>query len=970
MSTFDPNDERITAYILGDDSLSAVDRNEVATLLSTNPEAQLFAEELRMAASMAGSELAMETIPAMAPTAVIENAVRKELARPSKSKGWMLFAQWTVAASLVVGATVYFMPQVQQAREGGVVLLSAKAPAAKMPAPAPNPEQGNTAGSVGGYGSVYGAAKWKEVDEKAPAPSSGGRGTAGSGETFEYRAKWAKDLYEKEKSAVPIPDEPPIKYVEPRAWEELSARRLKYRATDGEPQKDSGGKASGGAVADDRMVASSKMGGDRGRGAEREDLPLPDGLMEDPKFVAKVDARNKIIERKSGGPAETPPRRQDLGFAEAQKPDGKPSAEGLGEVAKLHDEVALGRKPADAPTSAPADVSRVKARQAAPDRYALDDEMMPMKKELKDLDAAAAPKPAAPGLPALNPAPKPGQTVALAVKPAQVSDYAVIDPLGTVADGSKASDKRYGEAETKLKLDGAQPAHKEAEDRKFTAGNTGGYGSVFGKAAWKAWDEGRGEGFNRESYPVLKENDFIQAKGDNALSTFSIDVDSASYALVRKFITQNTPPPPGAVRLEEMVNYFRYNYETPKGETPFAANLEIAECPWNPEHRLARIALKGKEIDVSKRPPSNLVFLVDVSGSMDEPNKLPLVKESLKLLVDQLGENDHVGMVVYAAGTGVVLDSTNGNKKSEINYAIDNLRASGSTNGAGGIQLAYETAVKGFIKGGTNRVILCTDGDFNVGVTSDDELVKLITEKAKSGVFLSTLAVGEGNLQDKKMMELSNKGNGNYGYLDSIREARKLLVEQMTGTLLTIAKDVKIQVEFNPAKVGAYRLIGYEKRMLKNEDFKDDKKDAGEIGAGHTVTALYEIVPAGKTSPAVEVGPLAFQKPAEAAKLDPELAKATCLIKLRYKQPDGDKSTEVSFPGKDEGKKYTQASEDFRWAATVASFAMILRDSPYKGNATPGSVLELAQAAKGYDPGGYRAEFIKLVEIVKENTKK
>jgi Ca-activated chloride channel family protein len=481
----------------------------------------------------------------------------------------------------------------------------------------------------------------------------------------------------------------------------------------------------------------------------------------------------------------------------------------------------------------------------------------------------------------------------------------------------------------------------------------------------KAEDVAERQEFNRESYPVATENDFLSVK-QNPLSTFSIDVDTASYANVRRFLNQNHWPPPGAVRLEEIVNYFHYDYPAPTGATPFSAALEVAECPWNPEHRLARIALKGRDIDRNKRPPSNLVFLIDVSGSMNEPKKLPLVKEAFRLLVAQLGENDRVAIAVYASGSGLVLDSTNGSRKAEILYAIDSLGAGGSTNGAAGITSAYEAAVKGFIKGGVNRVILATDGDFNVGVTSDDQLVKLITEKAKTGVFLTTLSVGQGNLQDKKMMELADKGNGNYHYLDSVKEAQKVLVEQMSGTLVTIAKDVKIQVEFNPEKVEAYRLLGYEKRMLKAEDFKDDKKDAGEIGAGHTVTAFYELVPAGKKSPAGKTDPLVFQKPGETSKVDADLANATCLVKLRYKQPDGDTSTEVKFPGVDQGKKYTQASDDFRFAAAAASFAMLLRDSQYKGNATMASVEELAAAAKGADREGYRAEFLKLVAKAKE----
>ncbi|HVJ80965.1 MAG TPA: VWA domain-containing protein, partial [Planctomycetia bacterium] len=471
---------------------------------------------------------------------------------------------------------------------------------------------------------------------------------------------------------------------------------------------------------------------------------------------------------------------------------------------------------------------------------------------------------------------------------------------------------------------------------------------------------------NTEAYAPIVENEFIATVGENARSTFSTDVDTASYANVRRFLNQNQIPPPGAVRIEELVNYFRYDYAPPKDDKPFATHLEIAECPWNPKHRLARIGLKGKIVDDSKRPASNLVFLVDISGSMDDPKKLPLVKQSLNLLVDKLGENDKIAIAVYANGSGLALDGTSGAKKAEIKYALDSLQPSGSTNGAAGIKIAYETAVKNFVKGGINRVILCTDGDFNVGASSDDELVSLITEKAKSGVFLSVLGYGMGNLKDQKMVQLSGKGNGNYAYIDTVKEAEKVLVEQMSGTLMTIAKDVKIQVEFNPAKVAAYRLVGYEKRLLKNEDFKDDKKDAGEIGAGHTVTCLYELVPAGAPNPARTVDPMVFQDTPGRIKDDASLAKLSMMVKLRYKKPDGDVSTEIFYPGVDEGKSFGKASTDYQFAATVASFGMLLRDSKNKGNATWGSVLEMADAAQGADAGGYRKEFLGMVRKAKE----
>lgn len=478
-----------------------------------------------------------------------------------------------------------------------------------------------------------------------------------------------------------------------------------------------------------------------------------------------------------------------------------------------------------------------------------------------------------------------------------------------------------------------------------------------------------GEAPNTETYPALPENPFIKPEGLAALSTFSIDVDTASYSNVRRFLQHATQPPPGAVRLEEMINYFRYDYAPPKDDKPFAVHVETAACPWEPKHRLARVALKGKVIDQDKRPASNLVFLLDVSGSMDQPNKLPLVKRSLQMLVEQLTENDRVAIAVYAGSSGLVLDSTPGNNKQIILNAIDNLQPSGSTNGAAGIKVAYEAAVKGFIPKATNRVILCTDGDFNVGVSSDDELVDLITEKAKTGVFLSVFGFGMGNLKDAKMLGLADKGNGNYAYIDNVREANKVLVEQMSGTLVTIAKDVKIQVEFNPQKVAAYRLIGYEKRMLAAQDFKDDKKDAGEIGAGHTVTAFYEIVPAGEANPAEKIDPLEFQpdktKP-KTAELPAELAELAMRVKLRYKQPDGDTSVEFAVGVPDETKPFAAGSKDFQFAAAVAGFGRVLRGNEQQAKITLDAIHEIAASAKGEDPSGYRAEFVDLVTKAKQ----
>lgn len=470
-----------------------------------------------------------------------------------------------------------------------------------------------------------------------------------------------------------------------------------------------------------------------------------------------------------------------------------------------------------------------------------------------------------------------------------------------------------------------------------------------------------------ETYDRVVENDFL-APAKNPLSTFSIDVDTASYSNVRRFLGQERRlPPPDAVRIEEMVNYFPYAYAPPQNGAPFAAHLEVSGCPWNREHRLVRIGLKGREIQREQRPPCNLVFLIDISGSMEPPNRLPLVKRGLSLLVNELTEKDRVAIVVYAAGTGVALPSTPASDRAAILGVLDRLHAAGSTHGSAGIQLAYDEAQKHFLPGGANRVILCTDGDFNVGVTNRGDLTRLIEEKAKSGVFLTVLGFGMGNYKDATLVQLADKGNGNYAYIDTLNEARKVLVEQASGTLITIAKDVKIQVEFNPAKVSAYRLIGYEKRLLRAEDFNDDRKDAGEIGAGHTVTALYEIVPAGKKINLPNVDPLKYQQeaPLSPAAQGPELL----TLKLRYKEPDGQESKLISFPVIDDGRPFDQASEEYRFAAAVAEFGLLLRRSPYQGEATYGGVSARASRAIGPDPHGYRREFLELVKVAESLAK-
>ncbi len=463
--------------------------------------------------------------------------------------------------------------------------------------------------------------------------------------------------------------------------------------------------------------------------------------------------------------------------------------------------------------------------------------------------------------------------------------------------------------------------------------------------------------FNTEAYDRIEDNPF-KSVAENPLATFSIDVDTASYANVRRFLTQNQIPPRDSVRIEELINYFTYDYPQPTGKHPIAVHTEVAAAPWKPDHRLVRIGVKAKDIDMSRRPPTNLVFLIDVSGSMMPPEKLPLLKSALKLLVDKLTENDRVAIAVYAGNSGLVLPSTAGDKKEIIIQTLDRLEAGGSTNGASGIQLAYDTAVANFIRGGVNRVILCTDGDFNVGITNQGDLTRLIEDKAKSGVFLSVLGFGMGNLKDSTMEKLADKGNGNYAYIDSVNEARKVLVEEMGATLMTLAKDVKIQVDFNPAQVNAYRLIGYENRVLRNEDFNDDTKDAGDMGAGHTVTALFEIVPRGVEIALPAVDASKYQQPATSDRRSGSNEMLT--VRVRYKLPDASDSTRFDVPLADRGASFDSSSADYRFAAAVAEFGMILRESPHKGAASLDHVISVADRSKGVDKNGYREEFVKL----------
>lgn len=465
--------------------------------------------------------------------------------------------------------------------------------------------------------------------------------------------------------------------------------------------------------------------------------------------------------------------------------------------------------------------------------------------------------------------------------------------------------------------------------------------------------------FNTEGYAYTPENEYKNVFSD-PLSTFSIDVDAASYTNTRRFLNNGSLPPADAVRIEEFINYFSYNYPAPTGTDPFSINTEYAPCPWNKNHQLINIGLQGKRYDFKEMKAMNLVFLVDVSGSMSDQNKLPLLKKSFELLTKKLRSEDKISIVVYAGAAGLVLPATSGNDSEAILNAFNQLSAGGSTAGGEGINLAYKIAKENFIENGINRVILATDGDFNIGASSDGEMTRLIEEKRNDGIFITALGFGMGNYKDSKMETIADKGNGNYFYIDNLEEARKTLVTELDGTLNTIAKDVKIQVEFNPEKVKAYRLIGYVNRKLNNEDFNDDKKDAGELGAGHTVTALYEIIPAGSDEEITKsVDELRYQKPTKTVTTTPSNEIAT--VKLRYKQPHGTESKLLVHHLHDQKKG--PISENFQFSAAVAGFGMLLSKSNYINKMTYQDIIDWASASKGIDSEGYRSEFIQLVKM-------
>lgn len=505
----------------------------------------------------------------------------------------------------------------------------------------------------------------------------------------------------------------------------------------------------------------------------------------------------------------------------------------------------------------------------------------------------------------------------------------------------------------------------------FGAGSDGNYGPYANTTSTNAAGTNNGTAANNEGgvieppsnerYGQLVENPFMLVTRD-PVSTFSSDVDSAAYANVRRFLNDDQLPPKDAVRIEELINYFNYDYPQPEAGEPFRVVGEVNSCPWNAEHRLVHIGLQGRTIAMQDMPPRNLVFLIDVSGSMEEPSKLPLVVRGLEMLVDSLTERDRIAIVVYAGSSGLVLDSTNGSRKDVIRGALRRLSAGGSTNGGAGIQLAYDTAVKHVVPGGANRVILCTDGDFNVGTTGHGDLVRMIEDKRKTGVYLTVLGFGRGNINDHMLEQVANNGNGFYAYVDSVDEARKVFVTEAAATLVTIAQDVKIQVEFNPAEVQAYRLIGYENRLLREQDFRDDTKDAGDIGAGHSVTALYEVIPVGIDNEFTRAisNPQNLRYQGDRDTTPAAVVGELMTLRLAYKRPGEANSKELAFAVMNNTLPLEQATEDFRFSAAVAMFGLLLRQSEYRKDASWQTVTDLAEGARSRDQRAYRAEFLTL----------
>ena len=923
--SIDPEDPRLTAYALGE--LEGEDMTEIERFLAESEEGRRLVEEVRETARMVAESFAWEAIPGLAPSHW--EAIEGEIAAPAtvpfaptSSPRWLRWAGYGVAASLMFGfgfSAAYMVgtPGLIQSRQAPDRQV-AMAPSPTIAAP----KVAMRSPRVESPAEPAAPQNWA----MAPPPAAPADALASA-----LPAPAAIDAPAKP----PAPAAPAMLESERRSLEEVKAK-AGYPAT-------ANNRALGLAIAADRAkLTASQPGkpgeaksGKSGEGKSSDFYAKPNGPQDGKPGQSHMAAGLASAGQKAGDSKDqygesARSRGAHLGLSasdsnaslEKQRRGGVAGTLGRAEVMRGTDDQAASRLYAGRQgTQGPSQGKGQGQSRPAVAARGMEQETGEMGREMQDRVSILDPLPEALG------EKKQKSEVALNLVDAK--------QLNDAAQAPRFEEKRdLNAADEQL----APPAPEPPAPAPEAPGT--------------------------EAYARVEDNPFKPTAAE-PLSTFSIDVDTASYANIRRFLTAEPPslPPRDAVRIEEMVNYFPYDYKAPTTDQadapPFSVNVEVARCPWSADHRLAKIGLKGKV--EAERKVSNLVFLIDVSGSMDEANKLPLVQASLRMLAEQLGENDRVALVVYAGAAGIVLDSTSGLHKAEIASAIDQLRAGGSTAGGAGITLAYDVAAKNFVKGGVNRVILATDGDFNVGVSDDKALEVLIAEKAKTGVFLTVLGFGTGNVKDAKMEGLADKGNGNYSYIDSLLEARKVLVEQMVGTLVTIAKDVKIQVDFNPAKVGAYRLIGYENRMLRTEDFDDDAKDAGEIGAGHTVTALYEL-----TAPEGEPFPKEMVSRYVSNSLrDPKNAEAFT-VRLRYKTPDGTTSSLIEQPVTDDGKDFAGATDDFKFASSVAAFGMLLRGSDHKGTTTFDGLLEWAEAGKGADPSGYRKEFTELVRRARD----
>lgn len=943
--TFDPNDPRLTAYALGEldgDDLAAFEGQ-----LAGCAESRKFIDEIRETARLLTERLHQEPSPGL--TAEQKDAIEAELtpavvpitaaaaAPPGRSFRWAPYAGMAAAAG-IMGATALLLLPAQKAarRDSGYFLALGRAgapPAAPASAPAPSPRK--DAGKAR-LGEVVSVDNYVASFGEAKAPE--GVAARGALKREDSNAVEFQDVSRSNRGAGSASG--PV-------TEQFRGGRM---VADGMPAGPAGQPGMGGGMGGMGGGMGGMMGrmGMGGGGAAPANQPnqqgVPGGRYRN-SSEALVPARPQVEADQRGLRAGTS---LAAGLSKRRKRAGESELvrQSTAQDAGRPEHGGLARKPGqnaltDQLSAAPKFAKEVQTRSLSSAASAKD------KATSYGLTLHAQSAPAAgANAPAAVLAPPAAPASALHEGQGRKQDQ----ERGTVELAARTPAPADAPGEPKLSAASAPPP---APVQAPTGAALG--AEARGEAAPEAQQQAPA---NDEAFDHHPDNPFVSVATEPR-STFSIDVDTASYANVRRFLNQNTMPPVDAVRIEELLNYFPYRDPAPTGEHPLAVHAEVGGCPWNADHRLMRVALSSKPIPQDGRPLCNLMFLIDVSGSMDQPNKLPLVQASLRRLVEELGENDRVGIVVYAGASGLVLPSTSCLEKSKILEAIDRLQAGGSTNGGAGIELAYQQAVGHFIKKGANRVILATDGDFNVGVTSRDALVSLIEAKRKSGVYLSVLGFGMGNLKDGQLEQLADKGNGHYAYIDSLAEAEKVLVKEMGASLVTVAKDVKFQVQFNPSKVGAYRLIGYENRVMAAEDFANDQKDAGEVGAGHHVTALYELVPPGPRAQAVaQADDEEFEFQTVTTRPRPE----TVVVKVRYKLPGEETSRPFKVGVVDRGLDFSRSSLDFKFASSVAGFGMLLRHSPYKGSLTYGGVLEIARSALADDPSGYRKEFVGLVE--------